>query len=129
MAIKGNNIIIYRGNNAIAGTVSNEIQSGVDLIEISSPTSGQWKEYIAGRKSWSVNVNFLVLQNGDSLNLLSVGTNYTLTFRNRGSSYVGVTGTAMLKTCKITATKGNLVQGTFQFVGVSQLLGAGGGGS
>ena len=127
MAILGNNILIYRNGTAIAGTVSNEIQSGAELIEISSPTSGEWKEYIAGRKEWSANVNFLVLQNEDSLNLLTVGTNYTLTFRNRGSSYTGVTGTAVLKTCKITATKGNLIQGSFQFVGVSQLYGAGGG--
>ena len=56
MAILGNNILIYRNGTAIAGTVSNEIQSGAELIEISSPTSGQWKEYIAGRKNWSINV-------------------------------------------------------------------------
>ena len=121
MAVKGNNILIYRNGTAIAGTVSNEIQSGAEVIEISSPTSGQWKEFIAGRKSWSVNVNFLVLAVSDPTYLLLVGESYTLTFRSRATSTGGVTGTAILKTCKITATKGNLVQGSFQFVGSSQL--------
>ena len=121
MAILGNNILIYRNGTAIAGTVSNEIQSGAEVIEISSPTSGQWKEFIAGRKSWSVNVNFLVLAVSDPTYLLLVGESYTLTFRSRATSTGGVTGTAILKTCKITATKGNLVQGSFQFVGSSQL--------
>ena len=121
MAILGNNILIYRNGTAIAGTVSNEIQSGAEVIEISSPTSGQWKEFIAGRKSWSVNVSFLVLAVSDPTYLLLVGESYTLTFRSRATSTGGVTGTAILKTCKITATKGNLVQGSFQFVGSSQL--------
>ena len=121
MAVKGNNILIYRNGTAIAGTISNEIQSGAEIIEISSPTSGQWKEFIAGRKSWSVNVNFLVLAASDITYSLLVGESYTLIFRPRVISTGGVKGTAILKTCKITATKGNLAQGSFQFVGSSQL--------
>lgn len=122
MAILGNNILIYRNGTAIAGTVSNEIQSGAELIEISSPTSGQWKEYIAGRKSWSINVSYLVLAYNGVRDLLNVGTTYTLKFRGRNSSdATGVQGTAILKSCKITATKGNLVQGSFTFQGTSSL--------
>ena len=122
MALLGNNILIYRAGTAIAGTVSNEIQAGADLIEISSPTSGQWKEYIAGRKNWSINVSYLVLAYNGVRELLNVGTTYTLKFRGRNQSdSTGVTGTAILKTCKITATKGNLVQGSFTFQGTSSL--------
>lgn len=122
MALLGNNILIYRSGTAIAGTISNEIQSEADLIEISSPTSGQWKEYIKGRKSWSINVSYLVLAYNGVRELLNVGTTYTLKFRGRNQSdSTGVTGTAILKTCKITATKGNLVQGSFQFVGTGAL--------
>lgn len=122
MAIKGNNILIYRNGTAIAGTVSNEIQTGAELIEISSPTSGQWKEYITGRKSWSINVSYLVLADNGVRDLLNVGSSYTLKFRGRNAAdNTGVTGTAILKTCKITATKGNLVQGSFQFQGTSSL--------
>lgn len=122
MAILGNNILIYRNGTAIAGTVSNEIQSGAELIEISSPTSGQWKEYIAGRKNWSINVSYLVLAYNGVRDLLNVGTTYTLKFRGRNSSdATGVQGTAILKSCKITATKGNIVQGSFQFTGTGTL--------
>lgn len=123
MALKGNNILIYRNGTAIAGTVSNEIQTGAELIEISSPTSGQWKEYITGRKSWSVNVSYLVLANDGVRDLLNVGATFTLKFRGRNAvDNTGVTGTAILKSCKITATKGNLVQGSFQFQGTSSLV-------
>lgn len=122
MAINGNNVLIYRNGTAIAGTITNEIQTGADLIEISSPTSGQWKEYIAGRKSWSINVSYLVLAYNGVRDLLNVGTTYTLKFRGRNSSdATGVVGTGILKSCKITATKGNLVQGSFTFQGTSSL--------
>lgn len=122
MAINGNNVLIYRNGTAIAGTISNEIQTGAELIEISSPTSGQWKEYITGRKSWSVNVSYLILANNGVRDLLNVGTSYTLKIRGRNATDdTGVVGTGILKSCKITATRGNLVQGSFTFQGTSSL--------
>ena len=118
MAILGNNILIFRDGTAIAGTISNEIQSESDLIEKSSPTSGQWKENVTGRKGWSINVSHLVLAYDGVRELLNVGSTYTLKFRGRNSAdNTGVTGNAILKVCKITATKGNIAQGSFQFVG------------
>lgn len=122
MAINGNNILIYRDGTAIAGTVSNEIQSGAELIEISSPTAGEWKQYITGRKSWSVNVSYLILANTGVRDLLNVGTSYTLKIRGRNATdATGVVGTAILKSCKITATRSSLVQGSFTFQGTSSL--------
>ena len=129
MAINGNNILVYKGGIAIAGTKSNEIQSGVDVIEISSANDGAWKKFIAGRKEWSVTTNFLILNyvpgqaitttNGIN-DLLYVGQTYTLKFQKRNGTS-GVTGTAILKTCKVTATRGNLCAGSFQFQGTGQL--------
>jgi predicted secreted protein len=122
MAINGNNVLIYRNGTAIAGTISNEIQTGAELIEISSPTSGQWKKYITGRKSWSVNVSYLILANNGVRDLLNVGTSYTLKIRGRNATdATGVVGTGILKSCKITATRGNIVQGSFTFQGTSSL--------
>lgn len=126
MALLGQNIIILRGGTAIAGVKSNEIQSGADTIEISSPNSSQWKEYIAGRKEWSVNVNYLVaatsaLDAASSLkDLLKVGETYTLLIKDRDAS-TSVTGNAILTTCRITATFGNIAQGSFQFRGTGAL--------
>ena len=121
MAIQGNNILVLRNGTAIAGTVSNEIQSGSELLEISSPMTGDWKEYIAGRKEWSLNVSFLVTHNGDISMLLVTGTTYRLQIKPRNSSLMSVSGDAILKVCKITSTKGNLAQGSFQFVGTGPL--------
>lgn len=122
MAKVGNNVLIYQDGKVIAGTKSNDAQSDADLIEKSSPNSGAWREYVAGRNSWTMNTNYLVLADNGVRDLLKVGTEYTLTFKERGRADTdGVTGKALLKTCKITATMGNLVQGTFQFVGNGEL--------
>ena len=100
MAVLGNNIIVYMNGQAIAGTKSDEIQVESDTIEIASATDQDWVHQIAGRKSWSLNVGWLVKIKG------------------RGASdSSGVTGAAILKTVKITATRGNLAQGSFAFTG------------
>lgn len=116
--MNGNNIIVLSGGQAIAGTKSNEIQADCGLIEISSPTSGKWREFITGRKEWTLNVNFLLLADTDVQNLLQVGNAFTLLVkgRNADDSY-GVTGDAILKTVKHSYTRGNLCVGTYQFRG------------
>lgn len=123
MALNGNNIIVYSGGSAIAGTRSNEIQTQCELIEISSPSEGQWRKYIAGRKDWRLSVGFLVSSQATVLSqLLNIGQTYTLKIFERGyESSRNVSGQAILKTCKITATRGNLCQGSFEFVGCSAL--------
>lgn len=123
MALNGNNILVYLNGTAIAGSTTADTQNTVDLVEIGSPlSSGHWKQYIKKRKTWSVTVNYLVLQYSGVRDLLKVGDSYTLKIRGRNSSdSTGVSGTAILKTCRITAQRGNLVQGTFQFQGNSSL--------
>lgn len=117
MAINGNTLFIATSTSTvpIAGTRSNEIQVDGEVIEISSPSQGAWREFIMGRKEWSVTVGWLVLANQDVQKLLDVGTSYTLKFRTTSTAYV--TGTAIMTNCKITATRGSLVQGSFTFKG------------
>ena len=75
MALNGNNIIIYLNGTAIAGATTSDSQSTIDLMEISSPLStGTWKQFITKRKSWSVTVNYLLLQYTGVQDLLKVGT-------------------------------------------------------
>lgn len=122
MAINGNNILVYRNGTAIAGTTSNEIQTNVETLEIGAPNSSQWRELITQRKSWSVLVNYLISDFADVRDVLNVGATYTLKIRGRNSQdSTGVSGTAILKVCKITSTRGNLVSGSFQFEGTGQL--------
>ena len=110
------------GGTAIAGTKSNELQTECETIEIASSTNSDWVHRIAGRKSWSVNVGFLVLANTDVRKALLVGSIVTLKFKERNSTDVnGVTGSAIIRTCKISAIRGNLATGSFAFEGSGPL--------
>ena len=130
MATNGNNIFVYAGTHLIAGTRSNDFETNCDLQEISSPGQGEWRQYIKGRKDWSVTVNYLVAPDTSALSisgctglkdLLQVGNTFTLKIYKRGSSTVVLQGDAILSSCKITATRGNLIQGSFQFTGNGSL--------
>jgi len=128
MALNGNILIVLVDGHAIAGTKTNEIQVESELIEIASATQGAYREYLTGRKQWQVTVNYLLMYasyqvvrtypDAHLADVLFVGNSYTLKFTNRvGTLPVTLKGTAILRTCKITATRGNLIQGTFTFVG------------
>ena len=118
MAIQGNNIIVLMNGQAIAGTKSDELQVDCDTIEIASATDQEWVHRIAGRKSWSLTVGWLVLANQDVRKALLVGSTVTIKIKGRGESDAnGLSGSAILRTCKITAVRGNLAQGSFAFVG------------
>ena len=120
MAQLGNNILVFLNGTAIAGTKSNEIQTDCEMIEITNMTSAQWRQFIAGRKQWTVSTGFLVLSGADITKLLTVGTTYTLQFRDRAGSNI-IEGQAILKTCKISATRDNLATGSFSFQGTGEL--------
>lgn len=116
MAVIGNYVYVESGGAIIAGTRSNEIETSVETIEVSSPTQGYWGNIITGRKRWQLTTNYLMSTVDDLGDLLNVGSTYTLlTKASGGSSYLS--GSAILTTCKITATVGNLVQGSFVFQG------------
>ena len=136
MALNGNIIIVQVDGHTIAGTKTTEIQVDSELIEIASATQGSFREYLTGRKQWQVTVNYLLMYatyqemftypNASMTDALLVGNSYTLKFKNRANYYdqpITLKGTAILRTCKITATRGNLIQGTFTFVGNGVLSG------
>ena len=120
MATNGNNILIYVGGRLVAGTRSDEIQTDCGLIEISSPSNGEWAAYIAGRKSWAFSQSWLLPAASDLSRLLQVGQTVTIRILGRGAS-TGLTGTAIVRTCKITNTLGNLANGSFAFQGTGPL--------
>lgn len=115
--IKGNDIIIMLDGVAIAATKSDEIQVGCETIPISSPSSGDWTAAIPGRKSWTITVGFLIAgmtKVFDGIDM--VGTNVILRIKYR-SGTVWKEGAAICTTFKVTATRGNLAQGSFAFQG------------
>ena len=120
MAINGNNILIYIDGAAVAGTKSNEVQSNRELIEIASPTSGEWREFIAGRKDWGFTISWLVSSHQDIEQLLLNAGVVTVRIVGRGQS-LGLTGKAIVQTCRMTFTRGNLAQGSLQLKGSGPL--------
>ena len=127
MAILGKNIYISIGEGSgatiIAGCRSDEIQVGTELIEISSPTSGKWREYLAGRSEWSFTTSYLVMANSQVQDLLKTGTkvNVSIVSNEGTATVVLLQGEAFIKSAKQTFTLGNLAQGSFQFVGTGEL--------
>ena len=68
--MNGNNIIVYKNGTAIAGAKSAEISTSAGVIEVASATSGEWREFIAGRKEWSLSCGYLITANSGVRDLL-----------------------------------------------------------
>ena len=113
--MNGNNLILYNNNTAFAGAKSCEYTTQCDTIEVSNASYGTFRHYRKGKKEWSVTCGYLVATTAKVLDLLNVGNTYTLKFGDRTTKKL--TGSAILRTCRITATRGSLVQGSFEFVG------------
>lgn len=121
MAELGNSIIVTADNKVICGTKANTIQSDCETIEIASASDSQWQHFIAGRKKWSVSVDFLLVASSSGNmsvsigNLLSVGSVYTLIIKTRNGG--GVQGSAILKTMDLRGAVGSLATGSWKFEG------------
>ena len=124
--LKGNDIYVMMNGQAIAGSRSDELTVGCETIPISSPDTGQWEAAIAGRKSWSLSVGFLLFNaNYMTRRANSVGEKVTIRIMPRvGTEHESdyeLVGDAIITNFKVTATRGNLAQGTFQFQGTGPL--------
>ena len=119
--LKGNDIIVILNGEAIAATKSDELQVGCESIPISSRTNGDWTDVIAGRKSWTLTTGFLIANQVkffDGIDM--VGMYVILRIKHRtGTSWYE--GTALCTQFRVTATRGNLVQGSFAFQGKGPL--------
>ena len=116
-------VILSQNGTALASTRirSNEIQTTADTIEKASATQQDWREYIAGRKEWQVTTNYLVQSTGNEIDkVLNVGVKYDVQFIDNTSGHM-LGGEAILVSAKISAIKGNLITGSFQFKGSGAL--------
>ena len=105
----------------IYGAKSDDIEVTCGTNEVVSPTQGNWREFIADRKEWQVTTNYLLQSTGSEIDkVLNVGTKYPIRFIDK-ASYHALVGEAILVSAKISAIKGNLVTGSFQFKGTGAL--------
>ena len=127
MAVLGNNIYIATNDatlspgtsKIIAGTRTNEINTECGAFEIASASQQDWQEFIAGRKSWSLSVGWLLLANADVQKILKVGTMVTV-YVKTGSTQL-LTGTALITQARLTLGQGNLANGSFALKGSGAL--------
>lgn len=122
MILHGKDLKIATQNNGVlvAGAKSCEINVECDELEISSPDTGQWRDFIAGRKSWMITMNYLVQVGSVATDVLKVGTTVNIKVLD-GSTGAQLEGTAIVRTYRSTGTLGNLTQGSFVFRGKGAL--------
>jgi len=117
--LKGNDLIIKLNGTAIAAARSCSLDVRTQSIPVSSPQDGDWQHYRKGKSSWVVRVNCLVM--GIRTMVLHKGQTYTLRMEVRSLSSDYVLGTAMCTAINITGVRGNMAQGSFEFVGSGAL--------
>lgn len=117
-------VTLSQGGVALANTRirSNDIQTGCDTIEKASSSQQDWKEYVAGRKGWTLTVNYLVLASTQVADLLYSGQTFDITMKSGNTSLL--TGTALMTAVKQVATIGNLATGAFTLQGSGALSAA-----
>lgn len=115
--IHGRNLIILADGVAIAAAKSCEINVNTDASEVSSPATAGWTHRKVGRTEWSVNVSTLVTTVRDRF--LNVGQQVTLIFSAGDNDKMA--GKAYIKKAEVSAARGSLAKGSYQFQGISDL--------
>lgn len=116
-------LTLSQGGTALANTKikSQSIKAQCGVIEKASSTQQDWVEVVAGRKSWSITVRYLVLAGSQVKDVLKVGQMFDVTMNEYGSATNKVTGKALLSAIDAEYAVGNLAQGTFTFTGSGAL--------
>lgn len=126
MKIVGNDLIVYADGKPLSASKSCTLEISVSTNEVAGPEQGEYKEYIPDLKSWTVTTSHLVESNLASDTKMKdmikrVGNMYTLTFSVRGRASDKVSGKAICTKFKVTATRGNLLSGSFTWQGSGEL--------
>lgn len=116
----GQDLRIYIDDAAVASCTSCEVTYQMEPIEVSGQ-SVKGREYIAGRETWRVTCSWLVTVGNFDIHLAMLGTSVSLEFKSSLTGIDGVTGEALVTECAITATRGSLATGRFEFTGTGNL--------
>ena len=100
------------GTALIACAKSCTIRRHADAIETASATDQTSKHYVAGRKEWSIDLQYFVSTGGVTL---EEGQAYSIQVAVGASATW--TGDVLCTDCEISATMGNLSQGSIKLLG------------
>ena len=116
---------------AIGGSVSCEIEISSSSIEVSSPDSSQWLDFIAGRKTWRMTLGKLLIL-PDFYDGIKVGSKVVVQFGYSINPKEGMEpserftahyyeGTALITRWGMSAKNGDYASGSFEFQGCGAL--------
>lgn len=107
----------------VAGVMSDRLRVSGETIEIASATSSKWKEFLAGRKDWGINSDYLITMWDDIAdNAMKVGDTYTIMVIDSNNADEYLSGTVICTECVIDMRNGSLVKGSFSFQGTGPLV-------
>ena len=116
--ILGKDIQIFGSSGAlIAASKSCVIRKSNKAIEVSSSTSGDYEDYVAGRHSWTVDISYLIASDVSTLDM--EGNVYTLNIKVGNSTVKS--GQALCVQCDIQASTSNIATGSVKFQGKGPL--------
>lgn len=129
MAINGKYVVIcLRTPGAsgigtpIAGVMSDRLRVSGETIEKASATNSKWKEFLAGRKDWGINSDYLITVWDDIAdNAMEVGETYAIMVIDSNNSDEYLSGTVICTECVLDMKNGSLVKGSFSFQGTGPL--------
>lgn len=123
MIFKGKELVLLNSSNTavLAAAKSLELQVQCEMIERTSANYGIYREYITGRKDWSITVSTLVTSSQFQGIASMIGTTYSVKFALQGSTVALLSGSAICKSVKITEQKGAIAKGSFVFQGTGAL--------
>lgn len=114
----GHDVNIYNGNDALIGAAKScIIHKTVEMMEVADPTNPNAKKVVPGRTSWSATMNHLMTTNKGAIPLVS--SYYTITYKVGSTSVFQ--GVALCVEAELTATQGNLSQGSLKLQGSGPL--------
>ena len=119
--MNGNKIILTKDGVAVGALVSHDVQTEGELIEVAGASQGDFREFIPDRKTWVMTATCLVISSTIFANMLQAGNTFSMKSTDRQLEN-NVHGRARLEESRITAHRGNLVQGFFRFKGIDYLF-------
>lgn len=120
--MKGNDLILTDSGGQLYASKSCDLVVQGEYIEIATANTAQWREYIAGRKDWSISISYLVSEQKIKSDAAMVGQKLSVSIGRRSGQDVELLhGSAIVSEWRITGTRGNLVQGSFTLKGTGPL--------
>lgn len=107
---------------AVAAVVTHSIGTHTTSIEKASATQAKFREFVPGRKQFTITAEWLMASSDMMLGLLQTGQTFAVSSYDRQNDRRNLHGMAKLETCNIQMTRGTLVHGQFLLRGSGYLF-------